>query len=83
MLTVVDGLLLKDTRLVVPARMRNDVLAKLHEGHQGVEKCKSRARQVCVVAWSQSANKRHGAELQSMHTRATESQGASHAIRVP
>ena len=44
-LTVKDGLLLKDTRLVIPAAMRNDVLAKLHEGHQGMEKCKSRARQ--------------------------------------
>ncbi|KAK0156520.1 hypothetical protein N1851_000189 [Merluccius polli] len=37
MLTEKDGLLLKDTRLVIPAAMRNDVLAKLHEGHQGVE----------------------------------------------
>ena len=41
-LTVKDGLLLKDTRLVA---MRNDVLAKLHEGHQDVEKSRSRARQ--------------------------------------
>ena len=57
-LTVKDGLLLKDTRLVIPAAMRNDVLAKLHEGHQGVEKCKSRARQ--SVWWpglSQQINK--------------------------
>lgn len=44
-LTVKEGLLLKDTWLVIPAAMRNDVLAKLHEGHQGVEKCRSRARQ--------------------------------------
>ena len=44
-LTVEDGLLLKDSRLVIPATLRNDVLAKLHEGHQGVVKCKARARQ--------------------------------------
>lgn len=44
-LTVQDGLLLKDTRLVIPSAMRNYVLAKLHEGHQGVVKCKARARQ--------------------------------------
>lgn len=44
-LTVKDGLLLKDTRLVIPATMRNDVLARLHEGHQGIVKCKARARQ--------------------------------------
>ncbi|KAK7882125.1 hypothetical protein WMY93_028299 [Mugilogobius chulae] len=48
-LTVKDGLLLKDTRLVIPSAMRNDVLAKLHEGHQGVVKCKARARQ--TVWW--------------------------------
>lgn len=44
-LTVKHGLLLKDTRLVIPSAMRNDVLAKLHDGHQGVVKCKERARQ--------------------------------------
>ena len=44
-LTVEDGLLLKDTRLVIPPAMRNDVLAKLHEGHLGVVKCRERARQ--------------------------------------
>ena len=48
-LTVQDGLLLKDTRLVIPAAMRNDVLDRLHEGHQGVVKCKARARQ--TVWW--------------------------------
>lgn len=40
-----DGLLLKGTRLVIPSTLRNDVLAKLHEGHQGIVKCKARARQ--------------------------------------
>lgn len=40
-----DGLLLKDTRLVIPSILRNEVLAKLHEGHQGVVKCRERARQ--------------------------------------
>ena len=44
-LTVEDGLLLKDSRLVIPAILQNNVLAKLHEGHQGVVKCKARARQ--------------------------------------
>ncbi|KAL7865994.1 hypothetical protein SRHO_G00112410 [Serrasalmus rhombeus] len=45
LLTVQDGLLLKGQRLVIPSTMRNDVLAKLHEGHQGVVKCRERARQ--------------------------------------
>ncbi len=43
LLTVQDGLLLKGQRLVIPSTMRNDVLAKLHEGHQGVVKCRERA----------------------------------------
>ncbi len=44
-LSVHDGLLLKGTRLVIPSALRNDVLARLHEGHQGVAKCRERARQ--------------------------------------
>lgn len=48
-LTVKDGLLLKDSRLVIPSEMRNEVLTKLHDGHQGVVKCKARARQ--TVWW--------------------------------
>ena len=62
------------------AAMRNDVLAKLHEGHQGVEKCRSHARQ--FVAWTQSASELYGAQ-QSMHTRAEKIQRATHAIRTP
>ncbi|KAL6455418.1 hypothetical protein MHYP_G00361200, partial [Metynnis hypsauchen] len=45
LLTVQDGLLLKGQRLVIPSTMRNDVLNKLHEGHQGEVKCRERARQ--------------------------------------
>ncbi|XP_027869193.1 uncharacterized protein K02A2.6-like [Xiphophorus couchianus] len=44
-LTVNDGLLLRGERLVIPSTMRNDVLMKLHEGHQGVVKCRERAQQ--------------------------------------
>ena len=40
-----DGLLLKGTRLVIPSSLRNGVLEKIHEGHQGVVKCRERARQ--------------------------------------
>lgn len=44
-LTVQSGLLLKGARLVIPSAMRNDILARLHVGHQGVVKCRERARQ--------------------------------------
>lgn len=48
-LTVLDGLLLRGTRLVIPSAMRNSILEKLHEGHQGVAKCRERARE--TVWW--------------------------------
>lgn len=48
-LSVHSGLLLYGTRLVIPANMRNDVLEKIHEGHQGVVKCRDRAGQ--TVWW--------------------------------
>lgn len=48
-LSVHDGLLLRGTRLVMPANMRNDVLEKIHEGHQGVVKCRELAGQ--TVWW--------------------------------
>ena len=44
-LTVQHGLLLKGSRLVIPASMRSDILEKLHTGHQGIVKCRMRARQ--------------------------------------
>ena len=42
-LTVQNGLLLKGSRLVIPASMRLDMLDKLHAGHQGIVKCRVRA----------------------------------------
>ena len=48
-LTIQQGLLMKGVRLVVPVDMRLAMLDKLHEGHQGVVKC--RARTQCSVWW--------------------------------
>ncbi len=48
-LTVHDGLLLMDSRLVIPTAMRNSVLDALHEGHQGMTRCRERARE--TVWW--------------------------------
>ena len=39
-----QGLLMKSNRLVIPVSMRLDVLDKLHEGHQGITKCRERAK---------------------------------------
>ena len=43
-LTVNKGVLLRGSRLVIPASLQADVLDKLHSGHQGITKCRQRAR---------------------------------------
>ena len=42
-LTVIDGMLVRGHRIVVPTSMRSEVLVKLHIGHQGVTKCRELA----------------------------------------
>ncbi|XP_063750626.1 uncharacterized protein K02A2.6-like [Eleginops maclovinus] len=44
-LLVVDGLLMKGERLVIPVTMQEDMINKIHEGHQGMTKCVARAQQ--------------------------------------
>lgn len=36
---------MKDTRLIIPQCQRAEVLRHLHDGHQGIVKCRSRARE--------------------------------------
>ena len=42
----VDGVLLKGDKVIVPEKMRAEMLERVHEGHMGIGKCKARARQV-------------------------------------
>lgn len=46
---MVEGMLLRKNRIVIPVSMRQDMLRRIHEGHLGIEKCKRRARQ--AVFW--------------------------------
>lgn len=39
-----DGLVLYQDRLVIPTALRSEVLKQLHEGHQGLTRCRVRAR---------------------------------------
>ena len=48
-LSVVDDLILYNTRIVIPKQARKDILSKLHSSHQGIEKTKRRAR--LIVYW--------------------------------
>ena len=42
--TLHDNLLLHGSRIVIPASMQQQTLIKLHAGHQGIERCRLRAR---------------------------------------
>ena len=44
-LTVVEDVVYKGMRIVMPSTLRKDMLRKVHEGHMGIEKCRRRARE--------------------------------------
>ena len=44
-LHVAEGLVFKTDRVVVPSDLREEMLTRIHSGHQGQERCKLRARQ--------------------------------------
>ncbi|XP_025116120.1 uncharacterized protein K02A2.6-like [Pomacea canaliculata] len=48
-LSVHHGLLTRGTRIVVPAPLHDDILKRIHEGHQGITKCRDRAK--AAVWW--------------------------------
>jgi len=43
-MTIHNNLLLKDSRIVMPTAMRVDILDKIHAAHQGISKCRERAK---------------------------------------
>jgi len=43
-LAIAEGLLLRGNRLVIPSSLQSDILEKLHSGHQGMTKCRHRAK---------------------------------------
>ena len=45
-ITIIDGVLVKGKKVIVPAAMRSEMLSKVHKGHLGIEKCQARPRQV-------------------------------------
>ncbi|UYV67701.1 K02A2.6-like [Cordylochernes scorpioides] len=44
-LTYQNGLLLRGQRILIPKTLRKEILEKLHQGHFGINKCRSRAKE--------------------------------------
>ena len=53
-LTVVDNLLLCDHRIVVLIALQTQTIDKIHQGHQGIQRCRARARK--AVWWLHISN---------------------------
>ncbi|XP_034038495.1 obscurin-like [Thalassophryne amazonica] len=47
-LHVVGGLQMRGERIVIPQTLHGEIMSKLHEGHQGISKCRARAQ---VSVW--------------------------------
>lgn len=45
-LSINNNLVFRNTRLIVPKKLRKDMLEKIHYNHLGIEKCKNRAREI-------------------------------------
>lgn len=44
-LTVINDIIFKDNKILVPESLRQDMLRHIHYDHMGIEKCKLRARE--------------------------------------
>ena len=53
-LTILDGLVMKGNRVIIPTSMRPDTLSRLHDAHQGITSTLQRAR--WTVYWPKLQN---------------------------
>ena len=44
-ISIAHGLLLRGSRIIIPSPLRKEMLKKIHSSHQGITKCRERARQ--------------------------------------
>ena len=60
-LCVIDGLVTKSSRLIIPSTLRWKVVEQIHDGHQGIEKCMLKAKayfgqELVMTFWRQWKN---------------------------
>ena len=63
-LSVSDALLTYDDRIVIPASMREELLERIHTGHQGITKCRERAN---LSVWRPGISKEIKSKVQLCH----------------
>lgn len=56
-INIINGLLLKNNRLLIPKILRSEMLNRIHEGHLGIQRCQSLARD--SVYWPNINNDIH------------------------
>ena len=44
-ISIQNDLLMKDSRIIIPLKLREEILNRIHDGHLGITKCRARARE--------------------------------------
>lgn len=62
-LSGVQGIVMKGPKVVPPIPMRAEMLARIHEGHLGINKCEERARRLVFWPGLSGGNRKYGQSM--------------------